>query len=86
MELLYIALPISLLIAAGFLAAFLWAARDDQFDDLDSPARRMLHEQAPLRDPSALDRQESGAESARASGPGQHMFALREAHDRVGDA
>lgn len=48
MELLFFALPISLVVAAGFLAAFLWAARDDQFDDLDSPARRMLHDDAPL--------------------------------------
>lgn len=48
MELLYFALPASLLVAGGFLLAFLWAARDDQFDDLDSPARRMLHDDAPL--------------------------------------
>ncbi|MBX3355851.1 MAG: cbb3-type cytochrome oxidase assembly protein CcoS [Phycisphaeraceae bacterium] len=48
MELLFFALPISLVVAAGFLAAFIWATRDDQFEDLDSPARRMLHDDVPL--------------------------------------
>lgn len=48
MELLFIALPVSLVVAAGFLAAFLWAARGDQFEDLDSPPRRILHDGAPI--------------------------------------
>lgn len=48
MTLVYIAIPVSLLVAAGFLAAFIWAARDDQFHDLDTPPRRMLHDAPPL--------------------------------------
>ena len=36
----------SLLAAAGFLAAFIWALRRGQFDDLSTPAIRMLFESA----------------------------------------
>ena len=32
----------SLLIAGGFLIAFLWSVRDGQFDDDYSPAHRIL--------------------------------------------
>ncbi|MBK8471191.1 MAG: cbb3-type cytochrome oxidase assembly protein CcoS [Sphingobacteriales bacterium] len=35
-------LLISIGIAAGFLAAFLWGVKDGQFDDVDSPAKRIL--------------------------------------------
>lgn len=49
MELVYVALPVALLIAGAALAAFVWAARDDQFEDLDTPARRALFEDLPAR-------------------------------------
>ncbi|MFM7133716.1 MAG: cbb3-type cytochrome oxidase assembly protein CcoS [Planctomycetota bacterium] len=48
MELVYIALPVALVIAGAALAAFVWAARDDQFEDLDTPARRALFEDLPV--------------------------------------
>ncbi len=32
----------SVLVAAGFLVAFIWAVRSGQYDDTDSPAVRML--------------------------------------------
>ncbi len=32
----------SLIIAAGFLTAFLWSVKDGQYDDDFSPAHRML--------------------------------------------
>jgi len=38
----YIAFPVTLLLAAGFVAAFVWAARKGQFDDVETPAVRML--------------------------------------------
>ena len=46
MELIYLILPLALVIAAGFVAAFIWAAKGDQFEDLDTPAIRMLHDDA----------------------------------------
>lgn len=42
MNALYLILPLALVIAAGAVAAFVWAVRDGQLDDLDTPPRRML--------------------------------------------
>ena len=42
MEVLYFLVPVALVLAGFSAYAFRWAARDDQFDDLDSPAVRML--------------------------------------------
>lgn len=50
MTLLTIAIPVALLVAAGAVAAFIWAARTDQFEDLDTPPRRMLLDDAPAAD------------------------------------
>ena len=44
MSVLYIVLPLALLFAGGALAAFIWAARHGQFDDLTTPAHRILHD------------------------------------------
>jgi cbb3-type cytochrome oxidase maturation protein len=41
---LFVVLPLALLFVAGAVAAFLWAARRGQFDDLDTPAVRVLHD------------------------------------------
>lgn len=42
MSVLYIVLPLALLIATGAVVAFVWAARSGQFDDLETPSRRIL--------------------------------------------
>ena len=42
MNLLLLTIPVSLLLAAVFVAAFIMAVRRDQFDDLVTPAHRML--------------------------------------------
>lgn len=42
MNILTLMIPMSLLLGAGFLGAFVWALRSDQFEDLDTPAHRML--------------------------------------------
>lgn len=44
MSVLYVMVPVALLLAATGVAAFLWAVRDGQFDDVDGPAVRMLHD------------------------------------------
>ena len=41
MTLLTIAIPVALLVATAALVAFIWAARTDQFEDLDTPPRHM---------------------------------------------
>lgn len=50
MNVIFIVLPLSLVVAAGFLAAFVVAARRGEFDDLDTPAHRMLEDE---EDPGA---------------------------------
>jgi cbb3-type cytochrome oxidase maturation protein len=47
MTLLTIAIPVSLVVAAGAVLAFMWAARGDQWEDLDTPPRRMLLDDPP---------------------------------------
>jgi cbb3-type cytochrome oxidase maturation protein len=44
MSALYIVLPLAMLVVGAAVAAFLWAARCGQFDDLDTPAVRALHD------------------------------------------
>ncbi|MEI6411395.1 MAG: cbb3-type cytochrome oxidase assembly protein CcoS [Bacteroidota bacterium] len=42
MKIMFLLILISLLLAAGFLLVYLWAARDGQFDDEYTPSIRML--------------------------------------------
>ncbi|RLS96290.1 MAG: cbb3-type cytochrome oxidase assembly protein CcoS [Planctomycetota bacterium] len=51
MELLYFAVPIGIAVGAAFIAAFVWAARSGQFDDLDGPAHRAIHPEFPAVSP-----------------------------------
>ena len=45
MTLIFVILPVSLAIAAGFVLAFALAARRGQFDDLKTPSVRMLFDE-----------------------------------------
>lgn len=42
MSILYFMIPMGIVIIAGALWAFFWAVDSGQFDDLDSPAWRIL--------------------------------------------
>ena len=44
MNILILMVPMALLLGAGFVAAFFWASSKGQFDDLETPAHRMLDE------------------------------------------
>ena len=44
MNILILMVPMALLLGAGFVAAFFWATSQGQFDDLETPAHRMLDE------------------------------------------
>jgi cbb3-type cytochrome oxidase maturation protein len=57
MNLLYLILPLALLIVAGFVAAFVWATRMGQFDDLETPAMRALFDDAEVvKEPASENR------------------------------
>ncbi|RMF28553.1 MAG: cbb3-type cytochrome oxidase assembly protein CcoS [Bacteroidetes bacterium] len=47
MTILFFLIGLSLLVALGFLAAFLWAIRSGQFDDDYTPAIRVLFDDEP---------------------------------------
>lgn len=42
MNILILTIPMALIFAAGFVFAFIWATSKGQFDDLETPAMRML--------------------------------------------
>ena len=41
MSVIYIVMPIAFVLAAAAVAGFIWAARQGQFDDLESPSIRV---------------------------------------------
>ena len=51
MSVLYLVLPLAIVIAGGMLWAFIRSVRYGQFDDLDTPAYRMLFDDEPARKP-----------------------------------
>lgn len=48
MSVIILLLVASLLIAGGFLVAFLWGVKDHQFDDDYAPPKRILFEDTPV--------------------------------------
>lgn len=53
METIFVLLPLALLIAAIAVGFFIWAAKTGQFDDLDTPAVRILFDDEEPRRPAA---------------------------------
>lgn len=47
MSVLFLVLPLALVIVAAAVWAFVWATKRGQFDDLDTPAYRALHDDEP---------------------------------------
>ncbi|MFN8389392.1 MAG: cbb3-type cytochrome oxidase assembly protein CcoS [Bdellovibrionota bacterium] len=46
MSVIFLLLPISLFLAVLFLVAYFWSVRSGQFDDLETPAMRILNEES----------------------------------------
>ena len=53
METIFVLLPLALLIAAIAVGFFIWAAKTGQFDDLETPAIRILFDDEEPRRPAA---------------------------------
>ncbi len=51
MAVLYVLVPLAVGLAALGVAAFRWAVRDGQFDDVETPALRILLDDEELVDP-----------------------------------
>ena len=50
MNVLFALVPLAVVLAAVGVAAFRWAVRDGQFDDVETPALRMLLDDEELAD------------------------------------
>lgn len=50
MSVVFVMAPAALVLAAIAIGAFVWATRDGQFDDTDTPAHRMLFDDAEAKD------------------------------------
>jgi cbb3-type cytochrome oxidase maturation protein len=47
MTILLVLIPLSLVLLIAAIGAFVWAVRKGQFDDLDTPALDVLHDDEP---------------------------------------
>lgn len=48
MTVVYVLLPLAVILAVGFVAMFIWATRDGQFDDVRTPQLRILFDDDPV--------------------------------------
>ncbi|MCE9602515.1 MAG: cbb3-type cytochrome oxidase assembly protein CcoS [Gemmatimonadetes bacterium] len=44
MSVLYVLIPVALVMVVVFVGAYAWSSKNGQFDDLTTPAMRILHE------------------------------------------
>ena len=51
MSVILILIPVSIVVAACFLAGFIWAVRNGQYEDTCTPSMRMLADDAPVKEP-----------------------------------
>ena len=66
MSILYLMIPMGILIVIGAVWAFFWAVNSGQFDDLDSPAWRILLDDD-TKPPQQGHKQETGAAPSKES-------------------
>lgn len=64
MIVIYLLIPLSIIIAACFLGAFIWAVRSGQFEDTYTPSVRMLWEDRPKKPPEPDEKVSSTTKSA----------------------
>jgi cbb3-type cytochrome oxidase maturation protein len=67
MSVIFIALPIALLFALSAVIAFVYAVREGQYDDLETPPRRMLFDDVPVKRPEPSTSPLSGPRSGNSS-------------------
>lgn len=64
MSIIFLILPVTLVLCAGAVGAFAWATHSGQFDDLETPALRLLHDE---RTPPAAETASGADEGATSS-------------------
>lgn len=61
MEIIFLLIPLALVMLGIAIAAFIWAVRSDQFDDLEREAQRILFDEDSL--PAATRSTQDGSKS-----------------------
>ncbi|WP_417334924.1 cbb3-type cytochrome oxidase assembly protein CcoS [Halobacteriovorax marinus] len=56
MNILYLLVPLALLLGVLFVGAFIWATKKGQFDDLDTPAARIVLDDDLIRNKNITER------------------------------
>ncbi len=59
MDILYLLIPLTFLLLGLAVAGLIWSVKQGQFDDLDSPAHRILFEDDADRMPTQTDKPKS---------------------------
>lgn len=73
MGIITVLLPATIFLALMFLAWYVWALRAGQFDDLETPARRMLIDESDTREVTRGDLPET-----RTSSPSESCDARKQ--------
>lgn len=68
MEALFVLLIFSLILGIGFLVAFFWAHNAGQYEDTETPAIRMLFEDAPAKRQETAPRSDKNTVSKKTEG------------------
>ncbi|MDX1627958.1 MAG: cbb3-type cytochrome oxidase assembly protein CcoS [Fulvivirga sp.] len=63
MEVIFILILISMVVAGGFLALFIWASKSGQFDDTVTPSMRVLFEEKTKKSAKSSDKSTSKKQS-----------------------
>lgn len=57
MSVLFVLVPLAILLVAIFVGAYVWSTRSGQFDDLTTPAMRVVHDDVPVKRPAEPPRE-----------------------------
>ena len=78
MSVIYVLLPVALILAGVAVYAFIRAARSGQFDDLETPAHRILHDDDhDDHDDHHHDEEDENEDEAHRTGGGGNRSATR---------
>ncbi|QGT77999.1 cbb3-type cytochrome oxidase assembly protein CcoS [Guyparkeria halophila] len=79
MEVLFLFVPLSMLVVAGLVWAAFWAIRNNQYEDLEGPAHRILMDDDDPKIPTNQLAEETDAPEAETEGRTRHDEAGKSA-------
>ncbi len=70
MDIIYITIPVTLIFIAIAVGIFFWATKNGQYDDMDSPANRILYDEEEDKKPQRGDSTTETGEGSSGGGEG----------------